>query len=356
MVTPSQSAAGTSGPAFSPAFLAALLEKRHFRAGEYLRRKGQIYRDMHLVVSGSVEADLGADVSPVPFVLGAGAPIGEIGFLRGTPASANVMALQPVETLVLTDAALDRLGGSAPELAAGLMRWLADTAEDRVSYNLTLVDPGDTGSEHTELSSGSEPEILLCRTPEQLQAAQALRYRVYCEELGRQSPNADPEAGTIADELDGFGYVFIATSGGAPIGTLRANYAADGPLDGLETIYGMTTSRRYPDGCGICTKFIVDRASRGGPAAMMLISQVVQFGLRDGMKECFIDTVPGLIDYYRALGFETAAPQFFHPENGPSLPMRLDLEAHGAAMTGREGLRRMMRAFVKTRRSRGETA
>jgi len=336
VVTPSQSAA----PAFSPAFLAALLETRQFRAGEYLRRKGQIYRDMHLVVSGSVEADLGADVSPVPFVLGAGAPIGEIGFLRGTPASADVMALQPVETLVLTDETLYRLRGSAPDLAAGLMQWLAGTAEDRVSYNLTLVE-----TEGPQGAAGSEPEILLCRTLSQLKAAQGVRYRVYCEELGRQSPSADRFAKTIGDPLDTSGYIFQALAGETPVGTLRVNYAANAPLDGLEIIYGMTTSRRFPEGCCLCTRFVVDQANRGGTAALRLLSHAVELALRDGMKDFFIDAVPGLVGYYRTLGFETAAPQFFHPDTGPSVPMRLDLERSGAALTGPDGLGRMIDAF-----------
>ena len=38
---------------------------------------------------------------------------------------------------------------------------------------------------------------------------------------------------------------------------------------------------------------------------------------------------PALLPYYKALGFKIAGQKFFHPENGPSHPMRLDLVKHG---------------------------
>jgi predicted GNAT family N-acyltransferase len=77
----------------------------------------------------------------------------------------------------------------------------------------------------------------------------------------------------------------------------------------------------HPQATAICTKFIVKRSRRGGPAAMKLISAMVRFGLRIDVKECYIDCIPALLPYYKALGFTIIGHQFFHRENGPSFPM-----------------------------------
>src|SRR5262245_6473721 len=65
----------------------------HFEPGAVLRRKGHHYRDMYLITHGSVEVDRGNDRGATKRVnSGAGSPIGEIAFLRGSAASATVTA------------------------------------------------------------------------------------------------------------------------------------------------------------------------------------------------------------------------------------------------------------------------
>jgi hypothetical protein len=95
----------------------------------------------------------------------------------------------------------------------------------------------------------------------------------------------------------------------------------------------MTASRRHPAATAICTKFIVRRDKRRGPAAMKMIAAIVRFGIRHGVKECYIDCIPSLIHYYRALGFTVTGEQFFHRENGPSFPMMIDVERHGRRLS-----------------------
>src|SRR5271154_3654495 len=70
--------------------LRAYCRQAHFEPGELLRRKGQHYTDMYLITTGRVSVDLEVGSAARLSVLGEGSPIGEIGFLRGCPATATV--------------------------------------------------------------------------------------------------------------------------------------------------------------------------------------------------------------------------------------------------------------------------
>ena len=183
----------------------------HFDAGDVLRRKGQHYRDMYLISSGRVEVDreASADVAK-PVVSRPGSPIGEIAFLRGCAATATVTATAPGTVLAIDDATLARLEQSAPDLAAGLLRRLAEIAEERTSENLVFT-PG-------AYASTQAIDVYLCRNKEMLESAMRLRYEVYCQELGRRSPYADHDRKIITDELDATGHVFVAVEKGEIIG------------------------------------------------------------------------------------------------------------------------------------------
>lgn len=293
-----------------PAFCSGV----RFAPGEVLREKGQHYTNMYWLTDGQVEVSLGKGP---PILRERLSPIGEIGYLRGCASIATATARTAVTALLLDGPAFARIERSRPELTAALLRHLALVAQERSSTNLTYTSGGT-------VTSGEGVAVHLCRNAAMLEKAQRLRYEVYCEELGRTSPHADPQRRVIADPLDDFANVFIATQAGEIVGTLRFNLAAEGPLGALEELYGMKDSPKHPAATGVCTKFIVSRARRGGPAAMKLVTSVVRFGLRNHVQECYIDCIPALLPYYKALGFRIAAQAFMHPENGPSHPMRLD--------------------------------
>jgi hypothetical protein len=271
------------------------------------------------------EVDVALDGAPARFMLGAGSPVGEISFLRGCPATATVTARTAAAALVLDDPTLAQVGKREPALMAALLRHLAKVAEERTSTNLTFIS-GDR-------SPGAEVAVHLCRSLEMIAKAQRLRYQVYCEELGRTSPHADHERRIITDSLDAFAHTFVALEGDEPIATLRGNLAAEGSLGLLEELYGMRNSPRHPAATAICTKFVVTKEKRGGPAALRLIAAMVRFGLRHGVEECYIDSIPALIHYYKALGFKVTGEAFFHRENGPSFPMALDVTRHGSRLS-----------------------
>lgn len=294
---------------------------------------------MYVLISGSVTVNRGPDGAAV-HVGAPGAPIGEISFLRGWPATATVTAVEPVEVFVLDDGRLSQLELRQPRATADFMRYLAEVAEERTASNLAL-DTATPRYDRRHLV-----DVHLCRNDEMLARAQRLRYEVYCTELGRQSPFADHQKRLIADQLDATGQTFLALEGGEVTGTLRANLASDGNLGILEELYGMSRSPYHPAATAICTKFIVRKAKRGGQTSFKLIAAVVTLGLRLGVKECFIDCIPPLLPYYKAMGFAESGPVFLHRENGPSHPMRLDLQRHGARLSREAGLLAYARLIV----------
>lgn len=322
--------------------LRSICRQVRFEPGAVIRRKGQHHRDMYLITDGCVDVDPGSSRIAASFVVaGPGSPIGEIGFLRGSPATATVTALTATGALVVDDPILARLEREQPALTAHLLRQLAQTAEERTSCNLTWAATTNA------YAKPPAAEVYLCRSKDMLESAQRLRYEVYCQELGRQSPYADHDKKIITDHLDATGHIFVAVEAGETIGTLRGNASAESPLAALEELYGMTKSARHPEATAICTKFVVRKSKRGGAAAMKLISAMVRYGVQDGIKECYIDCIPALLPYYKALGFTITGEKFFHRENGPSHPMMLDLVKHGEALSNESGMREYVSLVVK---------
>ena len=313
-----------------------------FAAGDLLRNKGEHYQEMYLLLAGEVEVDLGTNARDGKILVGGvGAPIGEIGFLRGSPATATVRARVPTEALVIDDPSLARLEREEPAATAALLRHLAVTAEERSSFNLTFSPAANS------YGGASAIEVYLCRTAEALENAKRLRYDVYCRELGRNSPFADHQRKIITDALDDFGHTFVAVEAGETIGTMRGNLSIEGSLGAIEDIYGMRRSPCHPEKTAVCTKFIVKKAKRGGPTSIKLISAMVRFGLHHQVEECYIDCVPSLLPYYRAIGFTVAGERFFHRENGPSHPMVIDLRRHGARLARDGGARDYLKVFAR---------
>ena len=300
--------------------LESLCTTQHFAPGEILREKNEHYRSMFLVTEGNVEVDLGIGADPImPKIDGLGLPIGEIGFLRGYPATATVVARSPTTALVIDDDTLSKIEQENQELAVELLRFLADTAEERTSHNIAVATDLDA------LPTGPTIHIRLCRTTEMLEEAKRLRYQVYCEELGRQSPHADHDNKTISDDLDNFGHTFIAVEKEKTIGTLRANRPAEGEIGILEELYGMGSSEFHPDKTVVCTKFIIAPNKRTSAAGIRLVAGFTRYALQHELRECYIDCIPSLRPFYMALGFRRAGAKFLHRENGPSYPLKVDM-------------------------------
>jgi CRP-like cAMP-binding protein len=329
-------------PTLDLALLRSVCRETNFDPGVVIRQHGVHYRDMYVITAGQVAVDLSMQFGRRKTVIcGAGDPIGEIGFLRGWPATATVTAQTAVSALVIDDSILAHLERNEPVFTARLLRDFTATAERRVSSNVSVQFNASA------YRGRQAVEVRLCRTREMTEQAQRLRYDVYCGELKRRSPNADHERRIISDAMDASAYVLIAVEAGEAIGTLRGNAASDGNLGVLEELYGMKSSPHHPQATCICTKFVIKKSKRGGPAAMKLIAAMVRLGRRFGMKECYGDCVPTLLPYYKAIGFTVAGEKFIHRENGLSYPLKLDLVQHGERLSKDPGVRQYVGIFAR---------
>ncbi|MFZ1813193.1 MAG: GNAT family N-acetyltransferase [Rhizobiaceae bacterium] len=311
---------------------------------DVLRIRGHHYRDLLLIMRGHAIVSLAASGGATQTVtVGAGQPIGEFGFLEGTPAIATVTAAGQCEALVLCGADMIRLGDTAPDLAVGLMQFLGHVAGRRGGYNETMLAlPGD-------LSSNAEIDIRLCRDATMLEDAQRLRYDVYCRELGRDSPSADHQKQILRDDLDDYAAVFVAWMDGEAVATIRANAASEGKLGLYEGLYGMRASPLHPHATSITTKFVVKKGFRGGTLGMRMVAAIIRLAEQVGIAESYIDCVPRLLPYYQAIGFKRSAPDFLHPENGLSIPMRIDLNRYSGALGADPTRLRMLNLYLWSR-------
>lgn len=296
----------------------SLIEKyffiKDFQAGASIRSRGRLYPDMYIILQGQVNVELGDSLSAK--LVSEGFPIGEIGFLRGLPATADVTALRPTKMLVIDALAFSKFESEQPKIASELLKRLASIAEERSSYNLTYVDPSSSIND-------KKTTIIICRDNHMLLAAQKLRYEVYCKELQRQSPFADHDTEIISDKLDSFGYTFLAIQGDEAIGTLRVNASSQGELSSLVHLYGMTRSPFYPQETAVVTKFIVKKTKRGTQTALKLILAAADFSCHNEWKEIYISCIVSLRPFYEKLGFTVSGDIFFSIDTGPNYPMKL---------------------------------
>lgn len=314
--------------------LRELCEERRFAAGDVLRIRGGFAREMLYVLEGEVEITLAGDSEePVVLSIGRQSIIGEISFLTGRGATADVRCLTPVNALAIDQAVLAQLEARDPDLAADFSRHLARTAKARLSSDEVLL--GDVSEDQA-----ASFEIVMCTTADMMLTAQRLRYDVYCGEFDRPSPYADHDKRVIIDDLDQHGTSFLALKDGDAIGTTRVNLTRQGSLGMLPDIYGMAKTPYYPETGSVITKYAILADYRGGPTYMRLFGAIATFIEQSDTHAIFIDCVPPLARFYATIGFEQCEKEFMHYENGLSVPMVLDVAAYRERMPLAERMRR----------------
>jgi CRP-like cAMP-binding protein len=93
-------------------------QARVYTPREFAVRQGELDRSFFVISRGSFEVLVPSDEGPRRVrVLEAGDLFGEVGFFDGLPRSADVVALDEAEALVLTQAAFQRLRLTHPRLA-----------------------------------------------------------------------------------------------------------------------------------------------------------------------------------------------------------------------------------------------
>lgn len=124
--------------------LEKVAEERRVPAGERFIRAGERGGDIFRVASGSLEVvDTSSHPEVVLDVLGAGAVVGEMGFITGAPRSADVRAFEDAVLLCWRRDALAARLDAEPELAADFYRAVAQVNADRLrSLNRFAVRGG----------------------------------------------------------------------------------------------------------------------------------------------------------------------------------------------------------------------
>ena len=74
---------------------------------------------------------------------------------------------------------------------------------------------------------------------------------------------------------------------------------------------------------------------------------MTRFGIENGIRECYIDCIPPLVPYYKAIGFTIAGQRFFHQENGTSYPMKLDIVKHVDTLCREYNAASQLRLYLK---------
>lgn len=188
-------------------------------------------------------------------------------------------------------------------------------------------------------------ETLRCGNDALLLDAMRLRYEVYCAELGRTSRNADHATRTLSDHLDESGHTFIARCGSETLGTVRVNFAWQGPFGAYEQLYDSEVWRRFAGRAAICTKLAVKSSGRSSDALLHLLATALQYVIRNDAAACFIDSIHRFTPLYKRLGFERFGEPFLHHENGPSDRLVLELARYRNLISDNDSLGDLRRAL-----------
>jgi len=117
-------------------------QTRLYGPGEYAVRRGEVDRSFFIISRGSFEVLVPTEgISKRVRLLQAGDLFGEVGFFDGKPRSADVVALEEAEALVLTQAAFQRLRLTHPRLALRFVLDLGRILGERFRASDAIAGP-----------------------------------------------------------------------------------------------------------------------------------------------------------------------------------------------------------------------
>ncbi|MEN7344264.1 MAG: hypothetical protein AAAFM81_15035 [Pseudomonadota bacterium] len=174
-----------------------------------------------------------------------------------------------------------------------------------------------------------QPEIRLATTAEDLRACRRFWYDVYVLEMGRHTESesiVDHELSELCDPNDQTADVFMAISGDDVVGTLQSAYSRSSDLRSYEELYGLA-DRDAADflGISVTSKLMIAPELRATGLAYRLGVATYLKGLRDGIRENYIDTNEHLIEFYSRLGYREHLGWITHPAYGRVYSMVINL-------------------------------
>jgi CRP-like cAMP-binding protein len=117
-------------------------QARLYAPGEFAVHRGELDRSFFIVSRGAFEVLVSTDLHPERVrMLMPGDLFGEVGFFDGLPRSADVVALEPSEALVLTQGSFQRLRLTHPRLALRFVLDLGRILGERFRASDALAGP-----------------------------------------------------------------------------------------------------------------------------------------------------------------------------------------------------------------------
>jgi len=314
-------------PGFTvPSYIRRFCREIEFGPGEFVHRAGHRYQDVYVVLDGFLDCSAEEDFEM--HSLGPGSVVGDLGYILGFQAGANVIARTKVRALIIGYDTFSKIANEDRSLAVDFLRFLAGVMPEReISRHDVQTVSGEKGAIN----------VLLCRDDYMLLEAMKLRYSICCEEQGRDIPTADHKRKIISSRLDESGYTFIAMERGEVIGMLHSNLARETPLPMIEDLYGMTQSVNHPANTAVCMTLCIKKSKRGTPAFLHLGRACLEHAMSRGIVEYFMHSGPALTPYFKLLGFRPSAERFYY-DNSLCQPMVLDLRQNWSRLSGLAGL------------------
>jgi len=117
-------------------------QARLYAPGQFAVRRGEVDRSFFIISRGSFEVVVPSEGAPKRVrALEPGDLFGEVGFFDGLPRSADVVAVEESEALVLTQAAFQRLRLTHPRLALRFVLDLGRILGERFRASDALAGP-----------------------------------------------------------------------------------------------------------------------------------------------------------------------------------------------------------------------
>jgi CRP-like cAMP-binding protein/N-acyl-L-homoserine lactone synthetase len=152
----------------------------------------------------------------------------------------------------------------------------------------------------------------------------AFRYRVYVDEMGLDTPEADHARRWLCDPLDDVSTSWALLRDGEVAGTLRVTCLSDlaDPAP-LVARFSMQPALPAFGASEICTtsRFMLDPKLRGGTAILRLMAAVYQDGRARGLRLNYGDCSPHLVPFYEHLGYRRYTRAFNDTAYGFKVPI-----------------------------------
>ncbi len=118
--------------------LKGCFERRDYAAGDHVLKVGEKTRDLHVIARGRADVLIHGGTIRLAGV-NAGAILGEMGFLDGSPRAADVVAVEPLVSLALSRESFDVLSKQHPEVAQQILQILCKELANRLRYLHQLI-------------------------------------------------------------------------------------------------------------------------------------------------------------------------------------------------------------------------